>query len=70
MNGGIQKPDSFGWGATAFAVMAAFFFIAFTIGCDALAASIGAQMVGPSNSESRGVSKAPPPQPINWDKVT
>jgi acetylornithine deacetylase/succinyl-diaminopimelate desuccinylase-like protein len=70
LNGGIRKPDSFGRGATAIVVAAAFCFIAFTIDCDALAASTGAQIVGPSNSESRGVSKAPPPQPINWDKVT
>jgi acetylornithine deacetylase/succinyl-diaminopimelate desuccinylase-like protein len=31
---------------------------------------MGSQTVGPSDSEWRGVSKAPPPQPINWDKVT
>ncbi len=68
MNGGIRKPDSFGRGAAAVLVIAALFFIGVTIDCEAIAASTGAQIVGPS--ESRGVSKAPPPQPIDWDKVT
>src|SRR5882762_4425740 len=64
------KPDSFGRRAIAVVVVAAFCLLAFTIDREATAASQDSQLVGPSAAESRGVSKAPPPQPINWDKVT
>src|SRR5260370_41558850 len=65
----LGKPGSFGRGDIA-VVVAAFCLVAFRIDGDAGAASQGAQLVGPTVAESRGVSKAPPPQPINWDKVT
>src|SRR5260370_4915917 len=71
LNGTIPKLESLSWRVTASAVVAAVCLVVFTIDRDARAASTtGAQIVGPSASESRGVSKAPPPQPINWDKVT
>src|SRR6266481_4320497 len=65
----LGKPGSFGRGAIA-VVVAGLCLGAFPIARDAGAASQGAQLVGPTVAESRGVSKAPPPQPINWDKVT
>src|SRR5260370_4592140 len=65
----LGKCGSFGRGAIA-VVVAAFCLVAFTIDRDAGAASQGAQLVGPTVAESRGVSTGPAPQPINWDKVT
>ena len=70
LNGTILKRDSLTVGAAAIAIVAALCFPVFTIDRDARAAGTGSQTVGPSDSEWRGVSKAPPPQPINWDKVT
>src|SRR5712664_4261354 len=66
----LGKPGSLRRGAVAVVVVAALCLFAFTIDRDATAASQDSQLVGPSFAESRGVSKAPPPQPINWDKVT
>src|SRR4029077_16404345 len=66
----LGKPGSLRRDAIAVVVVAAFCLAAFTIDRVAFAASKDAQIVGPSVAESRGVSKAPPPQPINWDKVT
>jgi acetylornithine deacetylase/succinyl-diaminopimelate desuccinylase-like protein len=67
----LPKSESYSRRAGALVVVAAFFLIAVTMAPDTFAApSPSAQGVGPSNSESRGVSAAPPPQPINWDKVT
>ena len=66
----LGKPGSIRRGAAAVVVIAAFCLLAFTVDRDARAASQGAQAVGPSDTESKGTSKAPPPQPINWDKVT
>jgi acetylornithine deacetylase/succinyl-diaminopimelate desuccinylase-like protein len=70
LNGGIWILDSLSRGAAAIAVAAALCLLVITIERDAGASSTSAQMVGPSDSQWRGVSKAPPPQPINWDKVT
>ena len=66
----LGKPGPLRRDAIAVVVVAAFCLAAFTIDRVAFAASKDAQIVGPSVAESRGVSKAPPPQPINWDKVT
>src|SRR5260370_8736323 len=66
----LRELDSFGRGAIAVVVVAALCLCALTIDRDATAASQDAQLVGPSFAESRGVSKAPTPQPIKWDKVT
>ncbi len=66
----FRKAEFFKPGAAIAAAITAFFLIAFAIGSVARASSPSAQIVGPSNTESRGVSEAPPPQPINWDKVT
>src|SRR5271155_920246 len=67
----LRKPASFRRGAAIAAAIAASFAAFLTIESTTLAApSPSAQIVGPSNTESRGVTEAPPPQPINWDKVT
>jgi acetylornithine deacetylase/succinyl-diaminopimelate desuccinylase-like protein len=67
----LRTPEFFCSRATALVAIAAFCFAALAVESDGLAASsTAAQIVGPSNAEFRGVSKAPPPQPINWDKVT
>ncbi len=55
-------------GRTPAVIAAACLLACVALSGSALAASPATPNILPS--ESRGVSKAPPPQPINWDKVT
>jgi hypothetical protein len=55
-------------GSRSIAISAACLLASFALSAAALAASPTPNLLLPGSS--RGVSEAPPPQPINWDRVT